>query len=76
MSLDTVHVPVAPFVVQAYLKKLDEREEVHSFIVGIIHAKYVELELHRDGDKDAMTLRLNADGTWTAEHVLVVGEKR
>lgn len=75
MALDVIPTPIPHYAVNQYLDKLDQRSEVYSFIASVRSPKIIDLQLNRDGADDALTIKLSADGTWTAEHVLVIGEK-
>jgi hypothetical protein len=78
MSLDTLPVAVNHVTVKNYLDKLDERGEIYSFVVTNENVgkntRPLVLTLNRDGTDDALELRLLSDGTWSATHVIVVGE--
>lgn len=75
MALDVIPTPIPHYAVNQYLEKLDQRGEVYSFIASIRSPKLIDLELNRDGTEDALKITLNVDGTWTAEHAIVIGEK-
>ena len=77
MALDVVHTPIPPAALREYLGMLDARGETYEFLVNsTATSASLSLGLCREGCEDAMTVTLNMDGTWTAAHVLVVGEAR
>jgi hypothetical protein len=75
MALETIITPIDQKTAIAFIDKLDQRGEVYSFQAHIITPNNVALELNRDGNDDPLRLMLNADGTWTAQHEIVVGER-
>ncbi len=75
MSLDTVPVAISAVSFNKYIHQLNERDEVYSFNVETIGFPTI-LTLHRDGCEDPLYIMLQEDGTWSAHHVLVVGEKQ
>lgn len=77
MALDTIDTPVSHVVVQQYLARLDARGESYSFDVTPTPqpGKSIRLILNREGCEDALELRLDLEGKWSASHVIVIGEK-
>jgi hypothetical protein len=75
MALDVIPTPIRHTAVVQYLEKLDQRGEVYSLLATVRSPHKLELELNRDGAEDALKITLNVDGTWFAEHVIVVGER-
>lgn len=81
MALDTIPTPVSHQTAALYMAKLDERGETYGFnvtsptFVARGEVGPIGLVLYREGSDDPLTLTLNMDGTWVAEHLLVVGEQ-
>lgn len=81
MTFDTLPTPVSCQTAALYLAKLDERGETYGFnvtsptFVARGEVGPITLALYREGSDDPLTLTLNMDGTWTAAHVLTIGEK-
>lgn len=81
MALDTLSTPIAHSLVTEYLDKLDERGETYEFLVTSADAPQrgkrgaLGLVLHREGTDDPLTIKLHPDGTWTAEHLIIIGEQ-
>jgi len=74
--LVTAEATLTPAQLSSYLRKVDSVGD-SAFFVYVIEkdhgASPVTLILHVDGDSTETTVRLNADGTWVAETLVVVG---
>jgi len=79
MALETIPVVLSHDNVQQYLSKLNERAEGYGFDVSetAVRGRPIKLQLWRDGEaEDALSIELNPNGTWTASHRIIVGEKQ
>ncbi len=75
MALETLRTSITHETTFQYIDRVDKRDSVYSFNVRPLGNK-IELKLTREERTDEpLRVTLNPDGTWYAEHVLVVGER-